>query len=324
MDTQLHFRCLRVSDQQSVKQLHEELFPVKYSDEFYDSVVKNETLDGRPLYSCVAVTCARDRESCYKVCYGNGHLIKVDRYPLKRLGQHVGIKSGIATLMDQGISQSISDVPLYCQEIYKDIHEGNHADISTSFHDAEVSLLEDGLNNAVNPVVGVIVGAFMSIHDTHIPTLKKLVRNPKTHGRLFYIMTLGSSPTMRRKGLSTKLVSDCIRLVQQVKDCGAIYLHVITYNDAAIRFYEKLGFYRIEEIQGEFQWQIGLLSLKVDISSTMHIYMKKQTDYYVIDGETFNSYLYAKFVNGKYKKNLYIYLNRERKTKVYMRFVINT
>jgi ribosomal protein S18 acetylase RimI-like enzyme len=265
MNTQLHFRCLRVSDQQSVKQLHEELFPVKYSAEFYDSVVKNETLDGRPLYSCVAVTCTRDKESCYRICYGNGHLVEVDRYPLKRLGQHVGIKSGIATLIDQGSSQSVSDVPFYCQEVYNDSHEENRTGISTSFHDTEVSLLEDGLNNAINPVVGVIVGAFTSINDTNIPILKKLVRNPKTHGRLFYIMTLGSSPTMRRKGLSTKLVLDCIRLVQQVKDCGAIYLHVITYNDAAIQFYEKLGFYRIEEIQGEFSLQIDLLCWIVDI-----------------------------------------------------------
>jgi alpha-glucosidase (family GH31 glycosyl hydrolase) len=38
----------------------------------------------------------------------------------------------------------------------------------------------------------------------------------------------------------------------------------------------------------------------------VYIYMKNQIDYYVIDGETFNSYLYAKFVNGKYKKNLYL------------------
>jgi ribosomal protein S18 acetylase RimI-like enzyme len=251
MNNQLHFRSLRVTDHQSVKALHEELFPVKYSDEFYDSVVKNETLDGRPLYSCVAVTCRRDKESCYKTCYGNGHLIEIDRCPLKRLGQHIGIDKDIISPMGQGSSQSISDTPLYCQEISQNAHVGNDNGFSKFENDTELSLIENGSNNAINPVVGVIVGAFMSVTETNIQCLKRLVRNPKSHGRLFYIMTLGSSHSMRRKGLSTKLVLDCIRLVQQVKDCGAIYLHVITHNHAAIKFYEKLGFYRIDEIQGK-------------------------------------------------------------------------
>lgn len=252
MNAQLHFRSLRLTDHQSVKELHEELFPVKYSDEFYDSVVKNETLDGRPLYSCVAVACTRNKESCYRVCYGNGRLIEIDQHPLKRLGQYIGIEKDILSQLDQDSSQSTSDGPLYLQQITKDTPEGYCRGVSTFVNDDELSLIETGSNNAINPVVGVIVGAFMSISETNIQSLKKLVRNPKTHDRLFYIMTLGSSHSMRRKGLSTKLVSDCIRLVRQVKDCGAIYLHVITHNDAAIQFYEKLGFYRIEEIQGNY------------------------------------------------------------------------
>jgi ribosomal protein S18 acetylase RimI-like enzyme len=253
MNTQLHFRSLRLTDHQSVKELHEELFPVKYSDEFYDSVVKNETLDGRPLYSCVAVACRRNKESCYRICYGNGRLIEIDRHPLKRLGQYIGIEKDILSQLDQGSSQSTLEGPLHFPEITKDTPEEYCRGISTFVNDDELSLIETGSNNAINPVVGVIVGAFMSIRETNIQSLKKLVRNPKTHDRLFYIMTLGSSHSMRRKGLSTRLVSDCIRLVRQVKDCGAIYLHVITHNEAAIQFYEKLGFYRIEEIQGKLQ-----------------------------------------------------------------------
>lgn len=32
--------------------------------------------------------------------------------------------------------------------------------------------------------------------------------------------------------------------------CGAAYLHVITYNEAAIRFYEANGFKRLRTLQG--------------------------------------------------------------------------
>lgn len=50
-------------------------------------------------------------------------------------------------------------------------------------------------------------------------------------------------------------------------NCETAYLHVIIKNDAAIRFYEKLGFQRLREI----------------------------ADYYTIDDEKHNCYLYAKF-----------------------------
>jgi ribosomal protein S18 acetylase RimI-like enzyme len=46
------------------------------------------------------------------------------------------------------------------------------------------------------------------------------------------------------------MIQDCLTMVEQVPSCGGIYLHVITYNAAAIKFYERLGFYRIEEIEG--------------------------------------------------------------------------
>ena len=36
-------------------------------------------------------------------------------------------------------------------------------------------------------------------------------------------------------------------------ECGALYLHVITYNKGAIRLYEKLGFMKVKTIKGERQ-----------------------------------------------------------------------
>lgn len=88
--------------------------------------------------------------------------------------------------------------------------------------------------------------------------------------RLFYIMTLGTVTEHRSAGLGTSLVKWVESLVQQDSACGGVYLHVITYNDTAIRFYERLGFHRVEEIP----------------------------DYYDIDGKKYASYLYVKYFHG--------------------------
>lgn len=59
-------------------------------------------------------------------------------------------------------------------------------------------------------------------------------------------MTLGVVSTYRNEGLGSRLVQQCEQLVEHDPECGVLYLHVITYNHAAIRLYEKLGFHRVE------------------------------------------------------------------------------
>jgi hypothetical protein len=86
-------------------------------------------------------------------------------------------------------------------------------------------------------------------------------------------MTVGVITEFRHRDLGSKLVKRIIEMVENCnKDCGAIYLHVITHNNAAIRFYEKLGFVRVKEIH----------------------------DYYRIDFDNHNCYLYAKYFHGKF------------------------
>jgi ribosomal protein S18 acetylase RimI-like enzyme len=85
-------------------------------------------------------------------------------------------------------------------------------------------------------------------------------------------MTLGTCTEYRGLGLGSLLIKKCIQHAEMnYRDrCGVIYLHVIVTNDAAIKFYEKLGFDRITEIQ----------------------------NYYTIDNQHYNCYLYAKYING--------------------------
>ena len=77
-----------------------------------------------------------------------------------------------------------------------------------------------------------------------------LIRNRHAYPRMFYIMTLGNTERFRKQRLGTKMIHDCLKMIEKVPTCGAVYLHVITYNIAAIKFYEMLGFYRIEEMKG--------------------------------------------------------------------------
>ncbi|KAL3789080.1 hypothetical protein ACHAW5_009819 [Stephanodiscus triporus] len=57
---------------------------------------------------------------------------------------------------------------------------------------------------------------------------------------------------------------------------GALYLHVITYNEGAIRLYERLGFVRVKEIK----------------------------DYYLINSVNYDCYLYARYFHEALKGKL--------------------
>ncbi|KAL3766157.1 hypothetical protein ACHAWU_004157, partial [Discostella pseudostelligera] len=63
---------------------------------------------------------------------------------------------------------------------------------------------------------------------------------------------------------------DAERNKEEVGCCGALYLHVITYNKGAIRMYERLGFMRVKKIE----------------------------DYYTINSVNYACYLYARYFHG--------------------------
>ena len=48
-------------------------------------------------------------------------------------------------------------------------------------------------------------------------------------------------------------------IVREREDCGALYLHVITYNEGAIRLYERLGFSKVKVIKGEIERGVVVL-----------------------------------------------------------------
>jgi ribosomal-protein-alanine N-acetyltransferase len=59
--------------------------------------------------------------------------------------------------------------------------------------------------------------------------------------RVGYVVTLDVAPQQRRAGLATRLMDE---LASQAPSagCSEMMLHVYAGNDAAVRFYERLGF----------------------------------------------------------------------------------
>lgn len=76
-----------------------------------------------------------------------------------------------------------------------------------------------------------------------------------------YVVTLDVAPQHRRKGLATRMM----RAVEQMAvadGCGAIQLHVHTANVAAIRFYEQLGFQRVDELPDFYAPGLDALAMR--------------------------------------------------------------
>jgi histone acetyltransferase MCC1 len=125
----------------------------------------------------------------------------------------------------------------------------------------------DDQNDAV---VGCVVGSFLNAHLLSEVMQNLLVNNLDMHPRVFYIMTLGCVESVRRTGLATSMIEECIAAAEQDVECGVVYLHVKVDNIAAIRMYEKMGFYRVQEIE----------------------------NYYTIDDALHNCFLYARYFHG--------------------------
>ena len=216
------FRPLQSSDRHRIQQLHEQWFPVSYSDDFYDDLVNNHRLStsGDQLFTCVAI------------------------------------------LNDKNGGTSSEDSQLFCQAV--------GADSFPSQQQRQPQLSQQSQQEEEETVIGCAVGTFIHHSRLSPATSELLVPNSQQHSRLFYIMTLGTVEEYRNLGVATSLIQKCMGQVEQNKTCGALYLHVIPYNHAAIRFYEKLGFYRVSTIP----------------------------DYYAIDDKNYDCYLYAKYYHG--------------------------
>merc|ERR1719261_2012032 len=89
-------------------------------------------------------------------------------------------------------------------------------------------------------------------------------------GALAYILTLGVVEGFRRRGLARELLRRSIQHVDRhMPEVQAVYLHVVTYNDAAIQLYESARFVRLERFE----------------------------NFYNLHGSPYDSFLYALYIH---------------------------
>lgn len=90
-------------------------------------------------------------------------------------------------------------------------------------------------------------------------------------GVLAYVLTLGVIDGFRRRGMASEMLRQAVAFVEANRpNVQAIYLHVVTYNGAAIQLYESAHFARIAHFPS----------------------------FYQLHGKPYDSYLYALYVHG--------------------------
>ena len=161
------------------------------------------------------------------------------------------------TFDDDGLKQSGEDPMVNGKTTMVSAHSDNERTRIESFYkndfrfdskiDESLNCQDDSHYNEATgeQIIGCVVGTFVSStypSTQHISSLEEVPRRDETcrllvpdgyenrYSRMFYIMTLGTSREFRRIGLGSMLVKRVIDLVERTHDCGALYLHVITYN----------------------------------------------------------------------------------------------
>jgi len=246
----MRFRAIAPSDRDQIQALHELWFPVRYQDEFYDDLAGIGSGGNR-------------RNASININNSNGS---------KPAG------TGPPQFGGEPLFTCVAVVEPQGQRLGCTYQLGGDEEAPPPEMDAErlrrQEEEDEGERRQQRPerIVACVVGTF--VHWTRLGDRirEKLVSDVERGPRCFYIMTLGVSSDCRRSGLGSRMIRRCIREVEADPTCGTMYLHVITFNDAAIRFYENLGFSRVDTIE----------------------------DYYRIDGRSHDCYLYARYFHGAF------------------------
>lgn len=68
-----------------------------------------------------------------------------------------------------------------------------------------------------------------------------------------YIMTIGVVDECRRMGLGTMLLEEVTKILRQTwTKCEILYLHVVDYNESALRFYERNNFSTLKRLKSHY------------------------------------------------------------------------
>ncbi|RLN95840.1 hypothetical protein BBJ28_00013192 [Nothophytophthora sp. Chile5] len=174
-DRVIYFRDLASTDIPQVRALHEEWFPIRYNQAFYDGAAQGLWIEtGGPLFARLAVE----------------------------------------------MEASTAASPVQPRE-----------------HDRQNE-----------HILGAVTASTLPLSKVDDPDL--IAPDDWEHTHIMYILTLGTRSAVRRMGIASALLQECIAQASRQPACGAVYLHVKADNASARHFYEKNGFQNLRYLQG--------------------------------------------------------------------------
>ena len=104
-------------------------------------------------------------------------------------------------------------------------------------------------------ILGAVTASTLPLSKVDDPDL--IASDDWEHTEIMYILTLGTRLSVRRMGIASALIQECIAQACRQPQCGAVYLHVKADNLSARHFYEKNGFENLRFLQGTARNAIG-------------------------------------------------------------------
>ena len=102
--------------------------------------------------------------------------------------------------------------------------------------------------------------------------------------KCIYIMTIGVLDEFRKMNIGSNLIKYIYNIALEIDNCIGVYLHVICYNDIAIKFYKKNNFKKVNKI----------------------------SEYYYIDGKYYDSFVFLRMIRKEEKEEYKININNEK------------
>ncbi|KAL3653804.1 hypothetical protein CASFOL_003485 [Castilleja foliolosa] len=124
-------------------------------------------------------------------------------------------------------------------------------------------------NAQSDELIGFVTARIVSARDSEIEDVISF-DSSKTDKTLVYILTLGVVDSYRNLGIASSLIHEVMKYASNITTCRAVYLHVISYNIAAIHLYQKMSFQCLRRLY----------------------------NFYYINGQHYDSYLFVYYVNG--------------------------
>jgi len=264
----LAYRKVVSEDLEPLRFLYEQSFPIGYGKKFYQSLVDPTVTTAPwavgPVFTMAAVeTCSAGASTAGVSTSCPASVITAEVIGESHTPGAVQQTSHVAlsTEMDGSVSRSLSAKP-HSTSLAPMAAASKGFKIPPMVNPGPVDLASYRTRD------GTVAGAIAAQHMLGASCLqhdKGLVPRQDEKGvTLLYILTLAVLPQFQRRGIATRLLQHCLANGRASAGCAGVYLHVIEYNNAAVRFYKRCGF----------------------------VFIRQIPDFYSIDGEKYGCCLY--------------------------------